>query len=169
MLNAAKGMKTEITIRKGGGNKKFVRIVEFVNAALVSLPSEGRIKERLLPLLSKNKDDLGGAWQDGDELRNLLGKNSGHRYDIYNWDKKVAVEIEESEAKYLWKDFIKLSVGARKRRVEHAILICPMYYKGQGMKRQGSFYSSAISISNFMADFLWMKNLAIIGYDKYEE
>jgi hypothetical protein len=161
-------MEIEIHIRKGSENRKFIEIVDFVSNALKTMPVEGRIKERLLPLLSKDKSNLGGAWQDGDELRNLFGKNSEHRFDIYNWKKKVAIEIEESEVKYLWKDFIKLSIGARRGIVDYAILICPRYYKGKTLKTPVTFYSMAIGISKFMADLLWMKNLAIIGYDKYK-
>lgn len=159
-------MKAKVYIRKGKGNKKFINIVETVSSALERLDSNGRIKERLLPLLKENRSNLGAAWQDGDELLNMLGKNSEHRFDIYNWDSKTAIEIEESEVKYVWKDFVKLAIGARRRRVENAILIVPLSYGGKNMKNPVPIHTNAIKISEFMSDFLWMKNLAIIGYEK---
>jgi len=160
-------MKVKIYIRKGSKNKKFVKIAEQVSNALKSMSADGRIKERLLEVLRKDKSNLGAAWQDGDELLNILGKNSGHRFDIYNWDTKTAIEIEESEVKYIWKDFVKLVIGKRRKRLENAILICPLYYKGKSMKTPVPFFSTAINTSKFMSDLLWMENLAIIGYDKY--
>lgn len=159
-------MEVKTYFRKGSKDKEFIKIVSLVSGALKTLHPSGRLKERLLPILREERY-LGAAWQDGDELGNILGKNSGHRFDIYNWDKKVAIEIEESEVKYLWKDFVKLSIGSRKGRVQYAILICPMHYKGRNLKNQISFYSTALKISEFMADLLWMKNLVIIGYEKY--
>ncbi len=161
-------MQVTVHLRKGGKNRKFVRIVDKVADALKQLKPEGRIQARLLSLLEEDKANLGGAWQDGDKLLNILGKNSGHRFDIYNWANKTAIEIEESEVKYVWKDFVKLAIGARKRRVENAILIVPLSYRGKKLKGPVQIYAQAINISQFMSDFLWMKNLAIIGYEKLQ-
>lgn len=116
--------------------------------------------------LRENRANLGAAWQDGDEILNILGKNSGHRFDIYNWEHKTAIEIEESEVKYVWKDLIKLVIGARRKKVDHAILVCPFEYGGQNMKTTVKIYNTAIGISQFMSDLLWTENLAIIGYKK---
>ena len=161
-------MKTKIYIRKGQKNKKFLKIVDEVSDNLKKLSTDGRIKSRLLVLLREDRKNLGAAWQDGDELLNILGKNSGHRFDIYNWDTKTAIEIEESEVKYIWKDFVKLVIGKRKKRLENAIIICPIEYRGRNMKNAVQIYKTAINISKFMSDLLWMENLAIIGYDKYD-
>ncbi|MFH1256658.1 MAG: hypothetical protein V1494_05210 [Candidatus Diapherotrites archaeon] len=161
-------MEVKVHIRKGEKNKKFLKIVQETAAALKTLPPEGRVKERLLKTLRSDRSNLGAAWQDGDDLQNILGKNSGHRFDIYNWNTKTAIEIEESEVKYIWKDFVKLVIGKRRKRLENAILICPLSYKGKSMKTPVPFFSTAINISKFMSDLLWMENLAIIGYNKYE-
>lgn len=159
-------MEVEVHIRKGEKNKKFLKIVQQISDELKNLPSEGRLNLRLLSKLRSDKSNLGAAWQDGDELFNILGPKSEHRFDIYNWETKTAIEIEESEVKYIWKDFIKLAKGARLGRVENAILICPIIYSGKRMKKGVAIYTQAINISKFMADFLWMKNLAIIGYKR---
>jgi len=159
-------VKVKSYFRKGENNKKFREIVGKVTTALELLEGNERLKSRLLVSLHVSKQNLGGAWQDADTLLNLLGKNSGHRFDLYNWENKTAIEIEESEVKYLWKDLVKLSIGARKKRVENAILICPFAYRGKTMKTPVGIYAQAIKISEFMSDFLWMKNLAIIGYER---
>ncbi len=159
-------MKVAVHLRKGSTNKKFCKIVDDIAIALEHISSEGRIKEQLLPILRKNRKNLGAAWQDGDELHNILGRKSEHRFDIYNWENKTAVEIEESEVKYVWKDLVKLAIGARRNRVSNAILICPLSYGGKTLKKKISIYAQAIKVSNFMSDFLWMKNLAIIGYSR---
>ena len=159
-------MKVRIHLRKGGKNRKFTAIVDSVATALSFLEGEERIQGRLLDKLRQNRANLGGAWQDGDELHNILGKNSAHRFDIYNWEHKTAIEVEESEVKYVWKDFVKLAIGARKGKVENAILIVPIEYGGRNLKKSVKIFDQAIKISEFMADFLWMKNLAIIGYER---
>lgn len=159
-------MKVKVHLRKGGKNKKFCAIVDKVSGALERLSGEERIKTRLVNALRADRPNLGAAWQDGDELLNILGKNSDHRFDIYNWENKTAIEIEESEVKYVWKDLIKLAIGARRGRVENALLICPLAYRGKSLKTSVPIFAQAIKISEFMSDFMWMKNLAIIGYER---
>lgn len=159
-------MRVKIHYRKGEKNAKFRQIVENVADALEKLSSKGRIQQRLLVELVGRTNRLSGAWQDGDKLRGLLGEKYGHRFDLYNWETKTAIEIEESEVKYVWKDFIKLSIGARRKRVANGILICPIGYGGRNMEKAVKIYANAIIISNFMADLIWVKNLAIIGYER---
>ncbi|MBU1197205.1 hypothetical protein KJ765_01700 [Candidatus Micrarchaeota archaeon] len=159
-------MRVKTYLRKGAGNKKFVTIVKTITDALGNIDGSTRIKEALLEELTKNRSNLGAAWQDGDQLLNILGKNSDHRFDIYNWETKTAIEVEESEVKYVCKDFVKLAIGARRGRVANAMLVCPIAYGGKTLKRPVAIYTNAVSISHFMSDFLWMKNLAIIGYEK---
>lgn len=156
-------MKVLVHYRKGGQNKEFRKIVETVAACMRTLGSTGRVKERLLPKLKAVPGPMSGAWQDADDLKNILGDNA-YRFDIYNWNDKVAMEIEESEVKYVWKDLVKLSIGARRRRVTYGLLICPAAYSAKKLKRPVKIYNDAIRISNFMADLIWVKNLAIIGY-----
>ncbi len=88
------------------------------------------------------------------DLTSIIGKN------------KTAIEIEESEVKYIWRDYVKLVMGYRKGYVVNAVLICPLSYHEQKMKTGVPIYSTAKKISEFMSDLLWMKNLVIIGYRK---
>jgi hypothetical protein len=58
----------------------------------------------------------------------------------------------------------KFSLGTRLGRVRYEILITPVLYRGRAMKTPTRPYAAAIRVSEFMADILWTRSLAIIGY-----
>ena len=87
----------------------------------------------------------------------------GFKVDIYHPQRKIAIEIEKTEVKNIWKTLIKFSIGNKKQLIEHAILICPKEYRGKGRKVYTKPYSRAIEIYEFMKN-LYFGRLLIIGY-----
>lgn len=70
---------------------------------------------------------------DGEEYE--LWNRFGHSVDLYNPDRNIAVEIEKTEKKLIWKNLIKFSRGPEQesdKRIDFGCVIVPVNYPGGG-------------------------------------
>jgi len=83
----------------------------------------------------------------------------GHSVDLYHPEKRIAIELEKSEKKYVWKDLVKFGRGAHtsvKNRdtIEFGCLVVPEYYAGRpvfsGTRRMLSFMEPMIDVSEIV-------------------
>lgn len=124
--------------------------------------SDENLDERLLEeLKSEDKGFVGLEVPIFEEGRFRIKR--GFMVDIYHPKRKMAVEIEKSEVKNVWKDLIKFSIGNKKGLIKYGVLICPKLYSGKGRKVYTKPYNRAIEIYEFMKN-LYFGRLLIIGY-----
>ena len=152
----------EIFFRKGGENQNFKKIVANVTDCVKCIDGDSNLDSDLLKKLLERDN----TYSPKNEIP--IFAKTGHKIDIYNKPKKIAIEIEKSEVKYVWKLMCKFSIGSRKGLIDYAILVVPVKYRGRGsMKKSSDIFAQSKKISNFMSDILWTRNLAIIGYKKH--
>jgi hypothetical protein len=87
-----------------------------------------------------------------------------HSVDLYHPEKRIAIEVEKSERKYIWKDLAKFSRGgktykSRREKIEFGCLVVPVNYSGGG-----NIFQGAMTILDFMRPMLFVKDVAVIGY-----
>lgn len=152
---------TKVEIRKGKGNLEFKDIVDRVVECLRTVKGESKTFDEDLLSLLREKDS--GYCR---KTEHPIFKKYGFRVDIYHLGKKIAIEIEKSETKLIWKILCKFSLGAKRGKIKHAILIVPMEYWGRNKKSPTHIFKDAVNTSKFLGQILWTKNLAIIGYRK---
>ena len=153
----------EIYFRKGGRNKKFRNIVKNITNCLKRVNSKSKTFDRhLLTCLRRtNKNYI-------NKTEVPIFRKLGYQIDIYNPKEQIAIEIEKSETKLVWRILCKFIIGARRRKINYAVLIVPIQYKGtRKNKTLTNIFNDAKRASHFLADILWVKNIAIIGYEKY--
>ena len=154
-----KYLEVEVTYRKGCKNPRFRSIVLNVVKALSEMePKAKRFDAELLRRLR----ELDAGYANRNEFP--IYTRHGYQVDIYHPRKRIAIEVEKSEVKLVWKILAKFSVATRLGRVRYAILITPKRYYGKAMKTPTRPYTEAIRASEFMAEILWTRNLAIVGY-----
>jgi len=129
--------------------------------AVLKIPDE-HIDKRLLEELKKRDGEFQGLEVPIFEERRFRIKR-GYKVDIYHPKRKIAIEIEKTEVKNVWKDLIKFSLGNRKGLIKHGVLIVPKEYKGKREKVHTKPYHRAIEIYEFMKN-LYFGSLLIIGY-----
>jgi hypothetical protein len=150
----------KILIRKGSENEEFKKIVEESVQALKAIDRNSiHFDKDFLAELRKNYP----SYSPKTEVK--IFKNYNFAFDAYDNDRKIAIEIEKSEIKYIWKIMCKFIVGAREKKINYAILIVPMKYAGKKVKKPTRLFNEAIRITKFISDILWIKNIAIIGLD----
>jgi len=121
-----------------------------------------RLDERLLEELKKRDEEfLGLEVPIFRDARFRL--KHGYTVDIYQPKRKIAIEIEKTEVKNIWKDLVKLSIANKKKLVRYGVIICPKQYRGKGEKVHTSPYIMAKEIYEFMKN-LYFGSLLIIGY-----
>jgi hypothetical protein len=150
-----------IELRKGGGNREFNSIVKLVARTLEQTDMSSRKAD--MKLLKKLRKTDSGYVARTEYPLFMVG---GYRYavDIYHPQKKIAIEIEKSETKLVWKILCKFIVGARQHKIDHAILIVPLRYRGKRKKTPTRPFNDALRASRFVSQILWNRNIAILGY-----
>ena len=89
----------------------------------------------------------------------------GHSVDLYHPDKRIAIELEKSEKKYVWKDLAKFGRGAHsetdgRSTIEVGCLVVPDYYSGRAV------FSGTEKMLRFMEPMLDLDEIVIIGFNK---
>jgi aromatic ring-opening dioxygenase LigB subunit len=106
---------------------------------------------------SKLEDYVTG---DGEEYE--LWDRFGRSVDLYNPDRNIAVEIEKTEKKLIWKNLIKFSRGPEQEadeRIDFGCVIVPVNYPGGG-----NVFSHAANALEFTSPLIPIQDIVIIGY-----
>lgn len=95
----------------------------------------------------------------------------GLSVDLYNPEKHIAVEIEKTEQKWVWKNLIKFSRGMEQdtdKQVDFGCIIVPVNYPGGG-----NIFSHAKNALEFTSPLIPIQDVLIIGYrdprDRYSQ
>lgn len=106
---------------------------------------------------------------DSDRGRNpacKLWANEGfdHSVDLYDPERRIAIEIEKSERKRVSDDLLKFIKGgktrrASRRKIEFGCLIVPTNYRGSG-----DLFRSSMRTLEFVRSVLFVEDVAVIGY-----
>ena len=85
--------------------------------------------------------------------------------DLYHPEKRIAIELEKSESKYVWKDLAKFGRGAHtnvngKQIVEFGCLVVPDYYSGS------TVFSGTQKTLRFMQPILDLQEIVILEFSK---
>ena len=88
-----------------------------------------------------------------------------HSVDLYHPEKRIAIELEKSERKYVWKDLAKFGRGAHtnvngRQIVEFGCLVVPDYYSGS------TVFSGTRKMLRFMQPMLDLQEIVILGFSK---
>lgn len=88
-----------------------------------------------------------------------------HSVDLYHSKKRIAIELEKSERKYVWKDLSKFGRGAHteadgRMKIEFGCLVVPDYYSGRKV------FSGTRRMLKFMEPMLDLDEIVIIGFNK---
>jgi len=150
-----------VEYRKGMGNKEFEKIVGEIVDSLKQVDRNAKTFDRAL--LNRLRERDAGYFNQTDYS---IFKKYGFQVDIYHPEEKIAIEVEKSETKLVWKILCKFSIGAKRGLIRYAVLIVPMEYWGRNKKSPTKIFRDAVIASKFMGQILWTKNLAIIGYRK---
>lgn len=95
-----------------------------------------------------------------------LWANSGfnHSVDLYNPDKRIAIEIEKSEAKRVSDDILKFIKGGKSQKgnrklIEFGCLIVPVNYRDTT-----NIFDACMNNLQFMRGVLFVEDVAVFGY-----
>ncbi|WP_440988372.1 hypothetical protein [Haloarchaeobius baliensis] len=88
-----------------------------------------------------------------------------HTVDLYQPEKRIAIEVEKSERKYVWKDLVKFGRGAHTevdggKSVEYGCLVVPDYYSGSPV------FSGTRKMLRFVEPMLGVREIVILGFRK---
>jgi hypothetical protein len=121
-------------------------------------PFDGHLSDRLPEYLSEQDDDPGcGLWSE---------EGFNYTVDLYHPEERIAVEIEKTGRKYLWRDLVKFSRGAvsspdSEPSVRFGCIITP------GVSNNDEkLYNRACRIMAFMEPILPVDDILIVGYDR---
>lgn len=90
-----------------------------------------------------------------------LWEKSNHSVDLYNPNTQIAVEIEKTEQKNIWKNLIKLSRG-KEVGIDYGCVVVPENYSTSGGERD--LFSHAQRALEFTSPLIPIDDIAIIGY-----
>ena len=112
--------------------------------------------EQSLPEYSSEGEGECALWED---------EGFGHSVDLYHPKKRIAIELEKSERKYVWKDIAKFGRGGHTstnggNTIEYGCLVVPDYYSGSPV------FSGTRKILRFMEPMLDLDDIVIIGFNK---
>lgn len=95
-----------------------------------------------------------------------LWKNDGfnHSVDLYNADKRIAIEIEKSETKRVSDDILKFIKGGKSQKdnrkiIEFGCLIVPVNYRDSI-----NIFDGCMNNLEFMRGVLFVEDILVIGY-----
>lgn len=91
-------------------------------------------------------------------------KGFNHSVDLYNPDKRIAVEIEKSETKRVSDDILKFIKGGKSQKdnrkiIEFGCLIVPVNYSGSI-----NIFAGSMNNLEFMRGILFVEDVAVFGY-----
>jgi hypothetical protein len=82
--------------------------------------------------------------------------------DLYNPDSQIAVEIEKTEKKLVWKNLIKFSRGKTHEsdgQIEFGCIIVPVNYPGGG-----NIFRHATNALEFTSPLIPIQDVVVVGY-----
>lgn len=87
-----------------------------------------------------------------------------HSVDLYNPDKRIAIEIEKSETKRVSDDILKFIKGGKSQKdnrqlIEFGCLIVPVNYNGTI-----NIFDGCMNNLEFMRGVLFVEDIAVVGY-----
>ncbi len=87
-----------------------------------------------------------------------------HSVDLYNPDKRIAIEIEKSEAKRVSDDILKFIKGGKSQKdsrklIEFGCLVVPVNYRGSI-----NIFDACMNTLEFMRMVLFVEDIAVFGY-----
>jgi hypothetical protein len=98
----------------------------------------------------------------GDGVEYELWSRFGRSVDLYNPARNIAVEIEKTEKKLVWKNLIKFSRGLDQEsdeRIDFGCVIVPVNYPGGG-----NIFSHATNALEFASPVISIQDVVVIGY-----
>lgn len=90
-----------------------------------------------------------------------LWADSNHSVDLYNSSEKIAVEIEKTEQKNIWKNLIKFSRG-NEGGINYGCVVVPENYSTSRGERD--LFSHAQRALEFTSPLIPIDDIAVIGY-----
>jgi len=90
-----------------------------------------------------------------------LWDESKHSVDLYNPGEKIAVEIEKTEQKNIWKNLIKFSRG-NEVGIDYGCVVVPENYSTS--RRERNLFTHAQRALNFTSPLIPIHDIAVIGY-----
>lgn len=100
-------------------------------------------------------------YASGQKTEYQLWEDSNHSVDLYNPDKRIAVEIEKTEQKNIWKDLIKFSRGSDDQ-IEYGCAILPENYRVSD--RNHNIFRHAQRALKFTSPLMPVQDVVLIGY-----
>lgn len=82
--------------------------------------------------------------------------------DLYNPDSQIAVEIEKTEKKLVWKNLIKFSRGKHHdsdKEIDFGCIVVPVNYPGGG-----NIFRHATNAMEFASPLISIRDVVIVGY-----
>lgn len=104
-------------------------------------------------------------YSSGGTTEHRLWRNSNHSVDLYNPDRKIAVEIEKTEKKNIWKNLIKFSrgsVGEYERQIEYGCVVVPVNYSTT--RKDYNIFRHAQRALKFTSPIMHVEDVVVIGY-----
>lgn len=97
-----------------------------------------------------------------------LWKEDGfeHTVDLYHAQERIAIEVEKTERKYIWRDIAKFSRGGKTytdgtEKIKFGCLVVPVNYRGRH-----NLYRAALKQLDFMEPLLFVDDVAVLGYEE---
>jgi hypothetical protein len=93
------------------------------------------------------------------------GDGFQHSVDLYHTEERIAIELEKSEKKYVWKDLVKFGRGGctsngDRKKVEYGCLVVPDYY----LSESRPVFSGTRQTLKFIEPMLDNQGIVIIGF-----
>ncbi|MFP9192148.1 hypothetical protein ACLI4Q_10895 [Natrialbaceae archaeon A-CW1-1] len=90
-----------------------------------------------------------------------LWDESNHSVDLYNVNERIAVEIEKTEQKNIWKNLIKFSRG-KEGGIDYGCVVVPENYTTS--RRELNLFAHAQRALKFTSPLIPIDDIAVIGY-----
>jgi len=89
-----------------------------------------------------------------------------HMVDLYHKQKRIAIELEKSERKYVWKDLVKFGRGGStyegdRKKIEYGCLVVPDYY----LSKSRPVFSGTRRMLEFIEPMLDVQGIVVIGFN----
>jgi len=101
------------------------------------------------------------SYAPGGMTEHQLWDNSSHSVDLYDPNGKIAVEVEKTEQKNIWKNLIKFSRG-KEGGIDHGCVVVPVNYTTSRGERD--LFAHAQRALKFTSPLIPIGDIAVIGY-----
>jgi len=101
------------------------------------------------------------SYAPGGKTEHQLWDNSNHSVDLYNPNAKIAVEIEKTEQKNIWKNLIKFSRG-KEGGIDYGCVVVPDNYSTSRGERD--LFAHAQHALRFTSPLIPINDIVVIGY-----